>query len=220
MKRRLLTTLAAASLVVVATSGAASAHVTVNPSSTTGGGYSELTFRAPTESDTASTVKLQVFLPEQQPLAFVGVKPIPGWKVSITKGKPSIPVSSDDGPVTEVVQSVTWTADSTADGIPPGGFQDFDLSVGPLPAGGSMEFKALQTYSDHSVVRWIDHTVEGQAEPAHPAPLLTLTSGTQTTAAASTSSDSGTADWALGLSIGALAVAAGGAGVALTRRKG
>lgn len=220
MKRPLLTTIAAASFVVLATTGAASAHVTVNPNSTPGGGYTELTFRAPTESDNASTVKLQVFLPAQQPLAFVGVKPIPGWKVTITKGKPAIPVSSDDGPVAEVVQSVTWTADSTADGIPPGGFQDFDLSVGPLPATGTMEFKALQTYSDRSVVRWIDHTVEGQAEPEHPAPLLTLTSGTAAPAATAASSSSDhTADWALGLSIGALVVAAGGAGVAVTRRK-
>ena len=217
--KRFLTTLAAASLVVVATSGAASAHVTVNPNTLPGGGYSELTFRAPTESDTASTVKLQVFLPAQQPLAFVGVKPIPGWTVSVTKGKPSIPVSSDDGPVAEVVQSVTWTADSPADGIPPGGFQDFDLSVGPLPTSGSMEFKALQTYSDHSVVRWIDHTVEGQAEPEHPAPLLTLTSGVSTAAPAASSSNSDTADWALGLSISALVVAAGGVGAGVVRRK-
>ena len=36
-------------------------------------------------------------------------------------------------------------------------------------------FKALQTYSDGSVVRWIELTPAGGPEPEHPAPVLTLT---------------------------------------------
>ncbi|MER5640982.1 DUF1775 domain-containing protein [Kitasatospora sp. NPDC002227] len=36
-------------------------------------------------------------------------------------------------------------------------------------------FKALQTYDDGTVVRWIDETRAGQPEPQHPAPVLTLT---------------------------------------------
>lgn len=217
MKRPLLTSLAAALLVVLASGGGAYAHVTVNPNTLPGGGYAELSFRVPTESDKASTVKLQVTFPEAEPLAFVAVKPMQGWRVSVVKAKPSTPISDDDGPVTEVVQSVTWTADSTAAGIPPGGFNDFDISVGPLPTSGSMEFKALQTYSDGSIVRWIQDTQPGQPEPDNPAPLLTLTSA----AASSTvkGSSSAAADWALGLSIAALVVAVGGAGAAITRRK-
>jgi periplasmic copper chaperone A len=35
-------------------------------------------------------------------------------------------------------------------------------------------FKTIQTYSDGTVVRWIDDTVAGQAEPEHPAPVLNL----------------------------------------------
>ena len=35
-------------------------------------------------------------------------------------------------------------------------------------------FKALQTYSDGDVVRWIDEPTAG-AEPEHPTPVLTLT---------------------------------------------
>ena len=209
--------MAAASLLVLATTGAASAHVTVNPNTLPGGGYAELSFRVPTESDKASTVKLQVVFPQTEPLALVDVKPMQGWKVSVVKVKPATPVSDDDGPVAEVVQSVTWTADSTAAGIPPGGFNDFDISVGPLPTAGTMEFKALQSYSDGSIVRWIEDTKPGQPEPDNPAPVLTLTSGSVAMTPSSTSTD--TADWALGLSIAALVVGAGGAGLALTRRK-
>jgi hypothetical protein len=35
--------------------------------------------------------------------------------------------------------------------------------------------KTLQTYSDGTIVRWIDDTAAGQPEPEHPAPVLTLT---------------------------------------------
>jgi hypothetical protein len=38
-----------------------------------------------------------------------------------------------------------------------------------------LQFKASQTYSDGEVVQWIEPTVKGGAEPAHPAPVLTLT---------------------------------------------
>lgn len=218
MKRRLLKTTLVAAGVVLATTSAASAHVTVNPSSLPGGGYTELAVRVPTESDKASTVKVQLILPTQQPLAMVAVKPTPGWKVSVAKTKPSTPLSDDDGPVAEVVSSVTWTADSTADGIPPGGFDDFDLSVGPLPASGTMVFKALQTYSDGSIVRWIEPTPASGPEPENPAPTVTLTSATAAATSATAQPSGGSDHWALGLSIAALVVALGGAGLGLRRR--
>ena len=37
-------------------------------------------------------------------------------------------------------------------------------------------FKALQTYSNGDIVRWIDLQQPGQSEPEHPAPVLLLTS--------------------------------------------
>lgn len=45
----------------------------------------------------------------------------------------------------------------------------------PLPAPGKLAFPAAQTYSDGSVVTWADPAVEGQPEPAHPAPAFTVT---------------------------------------------
>ena len=47
----------------------ASAHVTVNPSTATQGGFAKLTFRVPNEKATAGTVKLEVTFPENAPIA-------------------------------------------------------------------------------------------------------------------------------------------------------
>jgi uncharacterized protein YcnI len=73
MKRlALLIGVALGGLVVLA--GPASAHVTVAADGATPGGYTVISLRVPTESDTASTTKLTVSLP---PLGVVDVQPIP-----------------------------------------------------------------------------------------------------------------------------------------------
>lgn len=204
--------LATAALSVAAIAPAA-AHVSVDPSSEPGGGYGELIFRVPTESDTASTTRIQVFLPADQPLAEVLVKPHPGWRFTLTRSKLATPITNDDGAkVTEAVSEVDWTADSPADAIKPGEYDDFAVSTGPFPASGTLVFKALQTYSDGSVVRWIDTS----ASAAHPAPQLRLTQAGANAAASTTKPASRTP---LVLSIIALVVAVVGAGAGLTRRR-
>lgn len=214
------------------------AHVTVNPASATQGGFAALTFRVPTESDSASTTGVQVVFPAESPLAFVSVKPHPGWSYVVAKAKLASPISSDDGQVTEAVSRITWTADSAASAVKPGQFEEFEVSAGPLPKTASMTFKTLQTYSDGKVVRWIEQRTEGAAEPDHPAPVLTLAgavaaggSGTSTKApsvaakvAATTSTDAAsssqvrfaTALAALALVVGAVGGLLGG--MALRRR--
>jgi uncharacterized protein YcnI len=148
----------------------ASAHVTVNPKEATQGGFAKLTFRVPNEKDSGDTTKVEVALPMDTPLGFVSYKPTAGWTTVVTKSKLDKPVKTDDGEVTEAVSRITWTADSGS-GIKPGQFQEFDVSAGPLPETKAMVFKALQTYSDGEVVRWID---EGK-DAKNPAPTLTLT---------------------------------------------
>ena len=69
----------------LAGSSAAQAHVTVKPETTVTGTFSQLVFRAPTESDTASTVKLTVTLPTADPLLYVSTLPIPGWTAKVTE---------------------------------------------------------------------------------------------------------------------------------------
>ena len=53
----------------------------------------------------------------------------------MTKKKLDTPIKTDDGEITEGVDTITWTAESDADAIPPGAFQDFGLSV-QIPGQG------------------------------------------------------------------------------------
>jgi periplasmic copper chaperone A len=169
---------AAAVVVLVALlagAGIASAHVSVVPATAPAGGFEILSFSVPNEKDDANTVKLEVQLPSKSPIASVSVKPMPGWTIEVQHTTLAKPVKTDDGEVTDVVSSITWTA-SPGLGLEPGQFDLFTISAGPLPTKvKQLQFKALQTYSDGDVVRWIEPTVKGAPEPENPVPTLTLT---------------------------------------------
>lgn len=150
--------------------GPASAHVSANPSTAEQGGFTKIDFRVPTESDTASTVKLTVSIPQDTPIPFVTPQSKPGWKVEVTKKALATPITMEGDTVTEAVTEVTWSGGA----IPPGQFDEFALSIGPMPTVESLAFPAVQTYDDGDVVRWVDPVVEGQAEPEHPVPTVTL----------------------------------------------
>jgi diadenosine tetraphosphatase ApaH/serine/threonine PP2A family protein phosphatase len=67
--------------------------------------------------------------------------------------------------VTEAVAKVVWTGGKIA----PGQFEEFDVAMGPLPEDtDQLVFKALRTYDDGEVVRWIDTAAAGAPEPEHP----------------------------------------------------
>lgn len=162
------------------------AHVSVNPSEAAQGGFEKLTFRVPNEQDTADTVKVEVKFPTDTPIASVSVKPHPGWTINVKKDPLATPLTTDDGTVTEAVSLITWSGGK----IGPGEFDEFEVSVGPLPAVDSLKFPTVQTYSDGTVVSWIEDTPPGGAEPAHPVPMLKLTKAT-TSSESSSSSSSG-----------------------------
>ncbi|MFC8296476.1 YcnI family protein [Micromonospora orduensis] len=184
--RRTATAAAALAFTAVAVlgfAGAASAHVTVNPKEAAQGGYARVAFRVPNESDTASTTKLEVVLPENAPVGSVSTQPVPGWTVAVEKRKVDPPIEVHGSQITEAASKITWTAAGDA-AIKPGQFQEFGVSMGPLPKVESMVFKTLQTYSDGNVSRWIDEPQPGGAEPEKPAPVLTLTAAAPSASAA------------------------------------
>jgi uncharacterized protein YcnI len=162
------------------------AHVTVSSPGATQGGFGVLTFRMPNETDDANATELKVQLPPDQPLASVSVKPQPGWTYTVTRAKLPQPITDDDGnQVTDYPSVVDWKA--TAGGIKPGEYNEFQLSVGPLPKADSMTFKALQTYSNGETVPWIEVPAAGSSdEPEHPAPTLKLAPAGATAAAPAT----------------------------------
>jgi periplasmic copper chaperone A len=194
------------------TGSAASAHVTVTPATATQGEDTELTFTVPNEKDSANTVRFEIDLPADAPIASVVVRPVPGWSARMTTTKLATAVQSDEGPVDSAVTKVVWTASAGA-AIRPGQYQDFFLAVGPLPEVDRLIIKSLQTYSDGDVVRWIDEPNPGGAEPEHPAMVLTLARADRPEIAAPAAAGSGSGGAALVLSLIALAVALGAAGL-------
>lgn len=159
---------------VLGFAAAASAHVTVDPATSTQGKYSRVVFRVPNESDTASTTKVEVNLPEATPVARVSLMPVPGWDAAVETKSINPPIEMHGTQVTEAVFKITWTAKPDA-AIKPGQFQEFPVSIGPMPKADRMVFKTLQTYSDGNVVRWIEEPpAAGGEEPEHPAPVLAL----------------------------------------------
>lgn len=196
---------AASVLVLVGVANSASAHVSVSSPDARPGGYAKLVFRVPSESDTASTTKLVVTLPKDRPFASVGAQVMDGWKVVKTKERLASPVKVGDVTLTEAITAVSWTAE--AGGVPPNDFDEFALSVGRIPEGvDSLDFPAVQTYSDGEVVRWDQVAKDAADEPEHPAPSLKLATAA-TPVAAATSEDKGGSD--------TLARVLGGAGVLL-----
>ncbi|WP_415947599.1 YcnI family protein [Streptomyces sp. KLOTTS4A1] len=171
---RVLTASAVAAGSIVLLAPAAFAHVTVQPQGEAAkGSYATVNFKVPNESDKASTVKLEVNFPTDQPLSSVMPQPVPGWKIEVTKSKLDKPLEIHGNKINEAVSKVTWTADGK--GIEPGRFQQFPVSLGRLPEDADqMVFKALQTYSDDEIVRWIEEPVEGGEKPEKPAPVLQL----------------------------------------------
>ena len=162
----------AALTLVVGAPQAASAHVTVQPGEAEKGGFAKLAFRTPNERDDAGTVKLEVTFPPEAPFAFFNVRAVPGWTSSVERTTLTQPLEVFGRTINEVVSKVTWEGGT----IPPGGFEEFEVSVGPLPEGADeLVFKALQTYSSGEIVRWIELREPGASEdPENPAPVLRL----------------------------------------------
>lgn len=174
----------AAAALVLAVAGPASAHVHVD-GPVTAGGYGVLTFRVPTESDTASTVKLAVTFPKDTPIISVSTQPKAGWTAEVATDKLAKPEKDDDGNTIDTyVSSVTWTAAAGA-GIKPGEFDTFAVSVGPIPDVKELTLPAVQTYSDGSVVNWTE-IQQGSTEPEHPAPSLAVAAASSDSAHGST----------------------------------
>lgn len=192
--------------------GVADAHVRVIPDNPTSGGFSALTFRVPNESDTAGTVKVSVQLPQDTPFVYVSTKPVAGWTVSAPKEKLPKPYDFEGTTITEAVRTVTWSAEKGTQ-VAPGEYQEFSISVGPLPDPGTVLLPATQTYSDGEVVAWDQPTPTNGEEPEHPAPAIEIVA-----AATGTDDNGGTstaADGTTGTSSGSDPVARALAGVGL-----
>jgi len=158
--------------VVVALAAPASAHVTLHSNDAVQGGSDALvSIRVPNEEDQATTTQVEVDFPSDAPLLNLLVEPTPGWTFKVTNTTLPKPITTDDGTFTQVVTQIIWSGGN----IPVGGYQDFNIDVSTLPTVPTLQVKALQTYSNGDIVRWIDPpAAAGQPAPDHPAPTLDL----------------------------------------------
>jgi uncharacterized protein YcnI len=204
-----------------ATAGVASAHVTVHPNRLPAGEFTTMVVRVPSEEADASTTKVDVQLPKG--FFFVSTAPVPGWTAKIVERKLAKPVKMGDDTATTEVGEVIWSGGAIA----PEQYLEFPLSVAiPDTPGAMLTFKAIQTYSNGKVVRWI-----GTPDAAEPAPQVAVIAknaaiedvpaGPTVAAAAtaSSSNDNGRANLALGLGIAGLVAGLLALGVALMRRR-
>jgi periplasmic copper chaperone A len=133
----------AATVAALAAPAAAFAHVTVHPNALPSGAEGVMTINVPNELAGPATTRVDV----KFPAGFDDVSPetVPGWKVAVTYRKA--------GGKTEVDQ-VIWSSKS---GIPKGRFMQFAVLAAAPDAkpGTTLTFKALQTYANGKVVRWI-----------------------------------------------------------------
>ncbi|MGH8961399.1 MAG: YcnI family protein [Jatrophihabitantaceae bacterium] len=218
--RTLAVVAATAGAAMLALAGPASAHVTVSaPGATRGGSDQEITFRVPVEKN-VDTVGLAVALPTDTPIASVLVDPIYGWTQTVKTTKLATPIKTDDGDITEAVSEIDWKA-QPGHGLKPGEFGAFTIIAGQLPDVSSLQFGAIQTYSDGSVVSWTQVAAPGStAEPDFPKPTLSLAAagatGDPTVAAPAAKSSSDTGP--IVLSVIALLVAAAALGIAFVSR--
>ena len=149
----------------------AAAHVTIQPNTAAAGGFTRVDVRVPNERDDAGTTQVRVQLPPG--FTSASYEPRPGWKVTMKKVKLDQPIKTEDGfEIDEGIGEITFAGDGKQGMIAPGQFVDFGLSL-KMPdgkAGDKLTFKALQTYDDGQVVRWI-----GPEDADQPAPTVTLT---------------------------------------------
>ena len=196
-------------VLLLAVAAPALAHVEVSPESAAKGGSGTFTFNVEDERDAANEVGVEIVLPDGVAARDVHPSGPAGWTVDFGDASTS--------------------AKFTHAAPGPQGDQSFTLAIAKLPNTDELVFKALVTYDDGSVDRWIDLPTGGK-EPPHPAAVVkltgvaaaaTTTSEAQATVTTVARPDKGSNAGAIaGVIIGAIVVVGAVIAVALRRGRG
>lgn len=151
-RRRTGIALVLAGALLLAGASPASAHIQVTPAIAAPNDPVHFTVLVPGESD-KETVKVQLKVPKDVLPFSYGTTP--GWKRTL--------VEAPNGAVDRIV----WTGRMAKDG-----FAEFSFLAGTPERPTTLTWKALQTYSDGQIVRWI-----GAPGSEQPAPVTRVVRG-------------------------------------------
>src|SRR6266550_3060816 len=171
MGRRIVLASTVAGAIVCALAAPAAAHVSVDPPSAPQGATVRLSFLVPNEEPKATVTKLQVLFPTppETPIPGVAVGQKPGWRTTVTKKHLAQAIVTDDGTITDVVGEIDWVASTPSAAVKPGEFGEFTIDADGLPDDETeVVFKAIQTYSNGVITRWIDPVTPNGPEAPHP----------------------------------------------------
>jgi uncharacterized protein len=144
--------------VVMLWAGAAFAHVEIErEGEVSATGVVNAKMSVPNEEQPAKTTTIELVFPASPKLTDASATAANGFTAAVKKDAAGN------------VESITWTGgEITGDDE-----VEFPITVGDIPSGtDTVEFKALQTYDNGDVVRWIEPTSASGEEPEHPAPVL------------------------------------------------
>ena len=131
----------------------AMADVSISPSTAIQGDATSVTFHVQNQRSGAHTVKLEVDLPADAPIAEVYPMTVPDWapKIITRPAKDLLPGIHGSG-LTDATSAVIWTRASDAPRPP--AVETLRLEMGPLPEVPQLVFSVVQTYSDGTVQHW------------------------------------------------------------------
>lgn len=169
MKTRALATLILAAALVAPAD--ASAHISLHPNTIPAGAFATVELRVPGEQEGAHVAKVAVLFPK----GFTGVdyQSVSGWSTRVIESRLAHPLEEDGETIDSEVSEIVWTWKGPASKVDNGQFIDFPLSLA-IPegaSGSSLQFKAVQTYSNGQVVHWIDPSLQAE----HPSPRINVT---------------------------------------------
>ncbi|VVJ17485.1 Conserved membrane protein in copper uptake [Amycolatopsis camponoti] len=150
---------------VLALSPPAAAQVSIVPDRVDGGGTHTFAFRLANERADTKSTRLELVFPQTPPVAYVKVDPAPGWTATVRPRPLNPPIEVGGNVVREVADALVVEGGAVA----PRQFEQFLVTMGPLPADGRLLFEATQTFANGMVAHWNQTT--------SPAPAITFGTG-------------------------------------------
>jgi uncharacterized protein YcnI len=162
---RTLSALLTAVLGMLALSAPAAAQVSIVPDRVDGGGTQTFAFRLANERADTKSTRLELVFPQNPPVAYVEVAPARGWTATVRPRPLDPPLQAGGKVISEAAGTLVFEGGAVA----PKQFEQFLVTMGPLPADGRLLFQATQTFANGAIAHWNETTA--------PAPAITFGSG-------------------------------------------